>query len=77
MRLSLTYFFINYSVFWDILLAPYSPYVNQRFGGTYLHLQGGKLGEKDASLWLGRIRHQPGYQFFLTLSLAIRITQIL
>jgi hypothetical protein len=36
---------MNVTIFWDI--APTSPYVNWRFGGTYhLHLQGRKLAER-------------------------------
>jgi hypothetical protein len=37
------------AVFWDI--APCSPYVNRRFGGTYgLHLQGRKSAEQETSV---------------------------
>jgi hypothetical protein len=37
------------AVSWDI--APCSPYMNQRFGGTYyLHLQGGESDERETSV---------------------------
>jgi hypothetical protein len=41
------------AVFWDV--APCSPFVNRRFGGTYrLHLQGRKICERGTSMnrWL-------------------------
>jgi hypothetical protein len=38
---------LNVAIFWHIM--PLSPYVNQRFGGTYhIHLQGRK---SPAALW--------------------------
>jgi hypothetical protein len=37
------------AIFWDI--APSTPYVNRRFGGTYhLHLQGRKSAEQETSM---------------------------
>jgi hypothetical protein len=40
---------INVAIFWDI--APYSPNVSRRFGGTYrLHLQGRKSAVKEAGV---------------------------
>jgi hypothetical protein len=40
--------FMNVAIFWD--LAPCSPYVNRRFGGTYhLHLQGRKSLRQETS----------------------------
>jgi hypothetical protein len=45
----LTAIIINVAIFWDI--APYSPYVTRRFGGTYqLRLQGRKSGEQESSV---------------------------
>jgi hypothetical protein len=39
---------LNVAIFWDI--APCSPYVNRRFGGTYdLHLQGRGTAEQETS----------------------------
>jgi hypothetical protein len=44
----LTVVVTNGALFWD--LAPWSPGVNQRFGGTYhLHLQGRKSAEYETS----------------------------
>jgi hypothetical protein len=40
---------MNATIFWDI--APCSPYVNRRLGGTnYLHLQGRKSTEQEATV---------------------------
>jgi hypothetical protein len=40
---------MNVAIFWDI--APYSPNMNRRFGGTYrLHVQGRKLAEQESSV---------------------------
>jgi hypothetical protein len=40
---------MNPAIFWDI--APFSPYVNQCFGGTYhFHLQGRKSAEHETSV---------------------------
>jgi hypothetical protein len=43
--------------------APCSPYVNQRFGGTYhLHLQGRKSAEQETSIrWLDTARLHAGF----------------
>jgi hypothetical protein len=39
-------------IFWNI--TPYSPYMNDRFGGTYhLCLQGKKSAEKDRNVLAG------------------------
>jgi hypothetical protein len=44
----LTVVVTNVAIFWDI--APCTPYVNRRFGGTYhLHLQGRKSTEQDSA----------------------------
>jgi hypothetical protein len=48
----LTAVVMNVAIFWDI--APCSPYVNQRFGGTYhLYLQGKKSAEQETSVQQG------------------------
>jgi hypothetical protein len=40
------------AICWDI--APCSPYINRRFGGTYrLQLQGKKLAEKENNVRAG------------------------
>jgi hypothetical protein len=40
---------MNVAIFWDI--APCSPYVDRRFGGTYyLHLQGQKAAKQKTSV---------------------------
>jgi hypothetical protein len=47
--------------FWDI--APCSPYMNRRFGGTYhFHVQGRKSAEQETSesRWLRRMSYQSG-----------------
>jgi hypothetical protein len=50
----LTAVVINIVIFRDI--APCSPYVNRRFGGTYhLHLQGLKSVEQDPSKLLSQL----------------------
>jgi hypothetical protein len=41
------------AIFWDI--APCSPYMNGRFGGTYLlHFQGRKAAEQEISVYKQR-----------------------
>jgi hypothetical protein len=43
---------MSVAIFWNI--AQCSPYVNQRFGGTYhLHLQGRKSEEQETSMLAG------------------------
>jgi hypothetical protein len=42
---------MNVAIFWDI--APFIPYVNRHFGGTYhFHLQGRKRAEEGIRVWL-------------------------
>jgi hypothetical protein len=43
---------LKIAIFWDI--APCSPYMNRRFGGTYhFHLQGRKSAEQETSVRVG------------------------
>jgi hypothetical protein len=45
----LTAVVIKFAIFWDI--APCSPYMNRRFGGTYhLHLQGANIKHRFQQL---------------------------